>query len=766
MILNEKLTQELTELQKKMYEAGKLPSRQQLDLYYSTFQKRFGPELLASLDGEVLLETMHGSGNYDSLNYWLEFKNDEEFPAFFGSIAGGSALKFGIYRRKETGTWMTGSPQNQHEISIQEAVQIARKHRDQLILGCDLLEKLSLNASDEEYRELQQQMDQVAKEVSNTAWGHKYFCLIYPDKLDDFHAENFQRFHLLKLLQLPPSGDGRYLVAGRYVAIAAELGMPINHLTTLLNDRNGRPYRYWRVIANYPDTAGFENIWDYMRNGNFIAISWDKLGDLSNIVYNQESKNQVRDKMKTIYGDKGSWANEIFNFVAVIQEGDIVLAFEKSTVIGIGRVRGSYSYDPSIANIPHHRDVEWLYLDQWELPESEAKSRTVKELCIPRNLLEVERRILGLTPVMLPSPKIRPTIQPQLSGIPGRIQSVLERKKQVILYGPPGTGKTYWARKAALDLAAIGMYGMLFDQLSDNEKKQVEEDGPVVGARVQICTFHPAYGYEDFLEGYRPLTINDQLVFELKDGIFKKICSDARKNPNQRFYLIIDEINRGDIPRIFGELLTVLEADKRETPIMLPLSREAFTVPPNVYLIGTMNTADRSIALLDTALRRRFGFIELMPNYEVLGNTMVGGSIPLGPWLKALNERILNNIGRDARNLQIGHAYLLDKDHPVSDFTKFSKIFQDDILPLLEEYCYEDYSALVKILGNTIVDESNQRINVELFNPARREDLIQALLAPSPEIGSMLQVVASEVGQVDETEDDSSDQAVNQEPIQ
>ncbi len=221
--------------------------------------------------------------------------------------------------------------------------------------------------------------------------------------------------------------------------------------------------------------------------------------------------------------------------------------------------------------------------------------------------------------------------------------------------------------------------------------------------------------------------------------------------------MIIDEINRGDIPRIFGELLTVLETDKRNTPILLPLSGEAFTVPPNVYLIGTMNTADRSIALLDTALRRRFGFIELMPDSSVLGDTMVGGSIPLGPWLDALNERILENIGRDARNLQIGHAYLLDNGRPVSDFARFTRIFQDDILPLLEEYCYEDYGTLVKILGQSLVDENRQRIHHELFEPARRDDLVQALLAPSPEIVASPQVVASEAQQIEEQEEDLSD---------
>jgi 5-methylcytosine-specific restriction protein B len=755
MILDKNLAKELTDLYKNLDTEGKLPSRQQLEQYYATFRRRFGPDVLSSLDGESLLETMHGSANPNSLNYWLEFKNDEEFPAFFGSIAGGSALKFGIYRRKETGTWMTGRPQNQREISVEEAVGIARKHREQLIRGWELLNRLPENAADEEYRSLQEQMDNAAPDVSPTSWGHKYFSLLFPEKLDDYHAEGFQRFNLIKLLQLPPQGDGRYLAAGRYVAIAAELDMPINHLTTILNERNGKPYRYWRVLANFQQ-SGFEHNWEVMQKGGFAAIGWHEIGDLSSIEKTQESKDRVRSLMKEKYKDNGSWAGEVFNFVAGIQEGELVLAFERSQVLGIGRVKGPYVYDLSTPEIPHHRAVEWLSTAQWNLPDPEAHGRSVKELRLPRNLVEIERRLLNVPPAP-PGPSGLKA-SPQLAGIPGRIQSIMERKKQVILYGPPGTGKTYWARIAALELAAGAMFGLPFSGLSEDQKQQILNGDTSTGARVQICTFHPAYGYEDFLEGYRPAAVNDQLIFERKDGVFKKICQDARQNPNQKFYLIIDEINRGDIPRIFGELITVLEADKRATPILLPISGEIFTVPPNVYLIGTMNTADRSIALLDTALRRRFGFIELMPDSSILGNSMLEKSLPLGPWLDALNERILENIGRDARNLQIGHAYLLENGRPVSDFAKFVKILQEDILPLLEEYCYEDYAALAKILGSGLVDENHQRIRCELFDPARQGDLIQALLAPSPEIGSLLQVVASEAEQIEGQSDENEDQ--------
>jgi 5-methylcytosine-specific restriction enzyme B len=172
------------------------------------------------------------------------------------------------------------------------------------------------------------------------------------------------------------------------------------------------------------------------------------------------------------------------------------------------------------------------------------------------------------------------------------------------------------------------------------------------------------------------------------------------------------------------------------------LSQAVYVLKPLHLVIGTMNTADRSIALLDTALRRRFGFVELMPDSSTLAGAIVGETIPLGPWLDALNSRIREHIGKDARNLQIGHAYLLDEHgKPVSDFTKFSRILAEDMIPLLEEYCYEDYSALVEILGGAMVDDERQRVRDELFQPARRQDLVQALLAPTPELSTTMEAV-------------------------
>jgi 5-methylcytosine-specific restriction protein B len=250
------------------------------------------------------------------------------------------------------------------------------------------------------------------------------------------------------------------------------------------------------------------------------------------------------------------------------------------------------------------------------------------------------------------------------------------------------------------------------------ELSEVEGDA----GSVHLCTFHPGYGYEDFIEGFRPKSANGQMLFQMESGIFKRLCEIAERQPSNDFFLIIDEINRGDVPRIFGELITVIEQDKRKLPIMLPVSGTRFAVPPNVFLIGTMNTADRSISLLDAALRRRFGFVELMPDSLQLGGRKAG-ELPLSAWLDALNTRIRIYLKRDARNLQIGHAYLMS----VSSAAEFTRVLRDEIIPLLEEYCYDDFSTLADILHPRLIDTTRGRVREEMFESSREVELIGLL---------------------------------------
>lgn len=297
----------------------------------------------------------------------------------------------------------------------------------------------------------------------------------------------------------------------------------------------------------------------------------------------------------------------------------------------------------------------------------------------------------------------------------------------MILYGPPGTGKTF-------DTAAYAV--AICDNKSLEEVKAMDRSAvkekfeELKGqGRIEFLTFHQSYSYEEFIEGIKPDTDNSNLKYDKEDGVFKKFCQKARETINeasgneaqidststsnkpQNYVFIIDEINRGNISKIFGELITLIEATKREgaddeASATLPYTGEPFSVPKNVYILGTMNTADRSIALLDTALRRRFDFIEKMPQPELLDDVEVRGnnnslSVNIGDMLRKINDRIEFLFDREHT---IGHAFFWElKSNP--SINVLADIFKRSVIPLLQEYFYDDYEKIQLVLGDNGKEE-------------------------------------------------------------
>lgn len=256
-----------------------------------------------------------------------------------------------------------------------------------------------------------------------------------------------------------------------------------------------------------------------------------------------------------------------------------------------------------------------------------------------------------------------------------------------IFYGSPGTGKTYSTTSYAVAICK----NKNLDELGNYDEIKIEYDELKADGRINFITFHQSYGYEDFIEGIKPvIDERGNISYKIKAGVFKKFCERAKNFPRTNFVFIIDEINRGNISKIFGELITLIEDDKRgEISVTLPYSQEEFTVPPNVYIIGTMNTADRSIALLDTALRRRFDFIEMMPRPELLKSDVEG--INLQKILAELNKNIENLYDRDHI---IGHAYFMKCESRAD----IDKVFRNKIIPLLQEYFFDDYERINEVL--------------------------------------------------------------------
>lgn len=254
--------------------------------------------------------------------------------------------------------------------------------------------------------------------------------------------------------------------------------------------------------------------------------------------------------------------------------------------------------------------------------------------------------------------------------------------KNIILYGSPGIGKTYNYKNLISMIEKGKNEKEIFDTISKNENI-LQNDIEIPNQRVKFITFHQSYSYEDFIEGFRP---KEDGTIKLEDGIFKIICDEASKNKEQNYYLVIDEINRGNISKIFGELITLIEEDKRDNlEVVLPYSKKSFKIPSNLYIIATMNSTDKSIATVDIALRRRFTFIKMKPNENLVNY------LNAKEFMKNINEYIKNSLGED---YLIGHSYFMNIQN--EDDLEFVKEYK--IKPLLEEYFYAYDKGIDEIL--------------------------------------------------------------------
>lgn len=323
--------------------------------------------------------------------------------------------------------------------------------------------------------------------------------------------------------------------------------------------------------------------------------------------------------------------------------------------------------------------------------------------------------------------------------------TLLTRSAQVGDRTPSG-GPAIFGRSGTGEWTLVGDWENVCAGIVETVKQL--DKGPVEGAIIQrhkFVTFHQSFGYEEFVEGLRPVLDNDasgEVRYEIKSGVFRDLCDRARKSPTHRFAMIIDEINRGNISKIFGELITLIEVDKREgqkneVSVVLPYSGETFTVPANVDIIGTMNTADRSLSLLDTALRRRFDFVPLLPNTDValVGTDVVvnGQTIEIARMLETMNRRIELLYDKDHC---IGHAYFtILKDTPDEQrFDELSRIFKHKIVPLLEEYFFDDWRKIRLVLGDHQKRQEAQFV-LELPN---NDELVSELLGADHGIEALL----------------------------
>lgn len=447
--------------------------------------------------------------------------------------------------------------------------------------------------------------------------------------------------------------------------------------SALMDDEN-ETIRYW-VYA--PGEGSY--MWEDFYKRGVMAIGWNEIGDLSLF----KNKSEIKEAMKKIYGPNLSYQNAThatWQFSNEMKVGDIIFVKKgRSQLIGRGIATSDYFYDSEAEEYNHIRIVNWTHHGEWPYPGKAAmktltdvtpyidvveKLKNIFDDDTSEDVEEVEKSYSSYTKEDFLNDVFMSEEEYE------RLRSVLVFKKNIILQGAPGVGKTYTAKRLAYSL--IG-------------EKNVD--------RVKMVQFHQSYSYEDFIMGFRPSDIG----FELRKGTFYNFCKRAELDAVNDYFFIIDEINRGNLSKIFGELFMLLENDKRGASLQLVYSDEKFSIPDNLYIIGMMNTADRSLAMLDYAFRRRFAFFELKPGFETDG---------FKNYQLTINNSKLNNLITCIKNLNyaivsdetlgegfcIGHSYLCNLKSESVDDQVISNIVEYELVPLLKEYWFDEPNLVIE----------------------------------------------------------------------
>lgn len=441
-----------------------------------------------------------------------------------------------------------------------------------------------------------------------------------------------------------------------------------------LGDDGVQTVRYWL----YAPGRG-ARMWEEFYERGVMGLGWHQLGDLRGYA----TKEEMRQRLLETRDDNTSQTNSaraVWQFANEMKPGDVIFVKRGlKEIIGRGVVTGDYVYDPDGGEYPHLREVSWKRQGSWR-SDQQFPMKTLTDITYDQELVKrIETSFLDSedsvdieeAAAVFPEYSTENFLKSvymdrqQYNAIVG----LLKTKKNIIMQGAPGVGKTYAAKRLAYSMMGV---------------KDV--------SRVKLIQFHQSYSYEDFIEGYRPSGAG----FELVKGAFYSFCKKAADDDEENaYFFIIDEINRGNLSKIFGELFMLIESDKRGNELQLLYSRELFSVPTNVHIIAMMNTADRSLAMLDYALRRRFAFVELRPAFDSDGFRKYCAGLDNSRFEALVREvESLNRAIAEDESLGegfcIGHSYFCNMEADSCTDEALASIVEYELIPMLKEYWFDE----------------------------------------------------------------------------